>query len=117
MRRSNRVFSSCVLGDAVVYSESIVTAGGLDRVRPLMGVCPQFDTGLWDLLTGREHLILFASIKGLPSSARASEAAKLLEDVKVSMRLFLNARQSKRLTHAALTSVMLASCSSRKPQR
>ena len=35
----------------------------MDRVRPLMGVCPQFDV-LWDNLTGREHLHLFAAIKG-----------------------------------------------------
>ena len=70
-------------GDALIYSESIVTPGGLDRARPLMGVCPQFDTGLWELLTAEEHLTLFASIKGLPSSTRAAEVTKLLEDVKV----------------------------------
>jgi ABC-type multidrug transport system ATPase subunit len=48
-----------------------------------MGVCPQFDTGLWELLTGHEHLTLFASIKGLPALTRAVEVSKLLEDVKV----------------------------------
>ena len=32
-------------------------------MRPLMGVCPQFDV-LWEHLTGEEHLLLFAAIKG-----------------------------------------------------
>ena len=50
-------------GDALVYGQSIASAGGMDAVWPLMGVCPQFDV-LWDELTGREHLQLFASIKG-----------------------------------------------------
>lgn len=70
-------------GDALVYETSIASPGGLDKIRPLMGVCPQFDTGLWDLLTGLEHLHLFASIKGMPSSAIGNEATKLLEGVKV----------------------------------
>ena len=80
IKLTNRTFHA---GDALIYSESIVTAGGLDRARPLMGVCPQFDTGLWELLTGNEHLALFASIKGLPAQTRAVEVSKVLEDVKV----------------------------------
>ena len=50
-------------GDALVCGDSIASAGGMDRVRPLMGVCPQFDV-LWEQLTGEEHLLLFAAIKG-----------------------------------------------------
>lgn len=49
-------------GDALVYGESIGTPGGMDRIRALMGVCPQFDV-LWPELTGREHLHLFGRIK------------------------------------------------------
>lgn len=119
-------------GDALVCGTSIASAGGMDRVRPLMGVCPQvrrtstqlqvdtlqrmqrgdvnacqhhmpaptdgrngcpacgpcahachrilpsptilsqFDV-LWEQLTGREHLLLFGAIKG--DSARAGRAA------------------------------------------
>lgn len=70
-------------GDALIYGTSIATTYGLEQIRPLMGVCPQFDTGLWELLSGREHLHLFGSIKGIPASAIASEAARLLEDVKL----------------------------------
>ena len=50
-------------GDALVCGDSIASAGGMDRVRPLMGFCPQFDV-LWEQLTGEEHLLLFAAIKG-----------------------------------------------------
>ncbi|KAI3423876.1 hypothetical protein D9Q98_009710 [Chlorella vulgaris] len=70
-------------GEALVCGESIAAAGGMDRVRPLMGVCPQFDV-LWEQLTGAEHLLLFAAIKGLPSSVRQGDAARLLEEVKLS---------------------------------
>jgi hypothetical protein len=36
-------------------------------VRPLMGVCPQFDV-LWGELTGREHLMIYGHVKGVPFS-------------------------------------------------
>lgn len=52
-----------IAGDAVICGESITTNGGMDRVRQIMGVCPQFDVQ-YDRLTGREHLELYASIKG-----------------------------------------------------
>jgi ABC-type multidrug transport system ATPase subunit len=67
-------------GDAIVCGRSIVSS--IDKIRPLMGVCPQFDV-LWEELTGREHLILFAAIKGLPPPTHQAEAAKLLEEVKL----------------------------------
>jgi hypothetical protein len=51
-------------GDALIYNHAISSEGGLDCVRPLMGVCPQFDV-LWQQLSGREHLILYGQVKGL----------------------------------------------------
>ncbi|PSC73883.1 ABC transporter A family member 2 isoform B [Micractinium conductrix] len=69
-------------GDALVCGESIASGSGMDRVRPLMGVCPQFDV-LWEQLTGREHLDVFGAIKGLPTAARRDEAARLLDDVRL----------------------------------
>jgi ABC-type multidrug transport system ATPase subunit len=54
-------------GDALIYGQSISSEGGLDAVRPLMGVCPQFDV-LWGELTGSEHLAIYGHIKGLPFS-------------------------------------------------
>jgi ABC-type multidrug transport system ATPase subunit len=51
-------------GDALIYGHAISSEGGLDCVRPLMGVCPQFDV-LWQQLSGREHLTIYGLVKGL----------------------------------------------------
>lgn len=69
-------------GDALVYGESIRANGGMDRIRTMMGVCPQFDV-LWDELTGEEHLQTFGHVKGLEWDAVKGEAASLLERVKL----------------------------------
>ncbi|KAL4424942.1 hypothetical protein ABPG77_009671 [Micractinium sp. CCAP 211/92] len=69
-------------GDALVCGESIASASSMDRVRPLMGYCPQFDV-LFEQLTGREHLLLFGAIKGLPAGAARDEAARLLDEVRL----------------------------------
>ena len=49
-------------GDALVYGEALSAPGGIDRVRPLMGVYTQFDM-LWNELTGYEHLMLYGQLK------------------------------------------------------
>jgi hypothetical protein len=49
----------------LLCGESILTEGGLDRATGLIGVCPQFDV-LWGELTGMEHLLVAAHVKGLP---------------------------------------------------
>ncbi|KAL5816491.1 hypothetical protein ACOSQ3_024869 [Xanthoceras sorbifolium] len=55
-------------GDALIYGHSIRSSVGMSHVRKIIGVCPQFDV-LWDALSGRQHLELFASIKGLPPAS------------------------------------------------
>ena len=50
-------------GDANIYGKSV--RGELDAVRANMGVCPQHDV-LWDDLTVKEHLYIFAGIKRIP---------------------------------------------------
>lgn len=40
--------------------------GSMDEIREQLGVCPQHDI-LWPELTAREHLQLFAQLKGIPS--------------------------------------------------
>lgn len=52
-------------GEMLLCGESILTEGGLDRATGLIGVCPQFDV-LWGELTGLEHLLVAAHVKGLP---------------------------------------------------
>lgn len=41
VRRLSRRPRHRAAGDALVCGESIASAGGMDRVRPLMGYCPQ----------------------------------------------------------------------------
>ncbi|PKU48155.1 retinal-specific atp-binding cassette transporter isoform x1 [Limosa lapponica baueri] len=51
-------------GDAVVAGNSILT--DISNVHQNMGYCPQFDA-IDDLLTGREHLHLYARLRGVPA--------------------------------------------------
>jgi len=50
-------------GDAVIFGNSV--SEGLDKIREITGVCPQHDI-LWNELTAREHLKIFAEMKGIP---------------------------------------------------
>jgi ABC-type multidrug transport system ATPase subunit len=69
-------------GDALIYGIPVRSSIGMSKIRKLIGVCPQFDI-LWDSLSGKEHLDLFASIKGLPPSSIKSVIQKSLEEVKL----------------------------------
>uniref|UniRef100_A0A8C9NJ74 P-type phospholipid transporter n=1 Tax=Serinus canaria TaxID=9135 RepID=A0A8C9NJ74_SERCA len=51
-------------GDAIVAGSSILTH--ISDVHQNMGYCPQFDA-IDDLLTGREHLYLYARLRGVPA--------------------------------------------------
>ncbi|KAH7550334.1 hypothetical protein JRO89_XS13G0173200 [Xanthoceras sorbifolium] len=66
--------------DALIYGHSIRSSVGMSHVRKIIGVCPQFDV-LWDALSGRQHLELFASIKGLPPASVKSVAEKSSAEV------------------------------------
>ncbi|XP_060629951.2 retinal-specific phospholipid-transporting ATPase ABCA4 isoform X1 [Anolis sagrei] len=52
-------------GDAIVAGHSILTR--ISDVHQNMGYCPQFDA-IDDLLTGREHLRLYARLRGVPAA-------------------------------------------------
>ncbi|PKI78010.1 ABC transporter A family member 2-like isoform X2 [Punica granatum] len=69
-------------GDALIYGYSIRNSVGMSNIRKIIGVCPQFDI-LWDLLTGQEHLYLFANIKGLPPASIRSVVKKSLDEVRL----------------------------------
>ncbi|XP_026353368.1 retinal-specific phospholipid-transporting ATPase ABCA4 [Ursus arctos] len=51
-------------GDATIAGKSILT--NISDVHQNMGYCPQFDA-VDDLLTGREHLYLYARLRGVPA--------------------------------------------------
>ena len=67
-------------GEALVHDSSIRSPAGLAKIRGLIGVCPQFDV-LWGDLTGREHLLLFGAIKGIPKQQAEQQADALLDRV------------------------------------
>ncbi|KAF5196994.1 Abc transporter a family member [Thalictrum thalictroides] len=69
-------------GDALIYGHSVRSSIGMSNIQRIMGVCPQFDI-LWDVLSGKEHLHLFASIKGLPPSSIPSLAENSLAEVQL----------------------------------
>lgn len=69
-------------GDALIYGNSVRSSKGMSAIRGLVGVCAQFDS-LWNALSAKEHLHLFASIKGLPTTTRKSEVKRLLADVDI----------------------------------
>ncbi|KAK4533139.1 hypothetical protein CCYA_CCYA15G3996 [Cyanidiococcus yangmingshanensis] len=65
-------------GDAWAYGYSITKEQ--QTLRPIMGVCPQHDI-LWPHLTAREHVYLFATLKGIPRVKRIEEVNRRLEQV------------------------------------
>eukprot|EP01112_Ceratiomyxa_fruticulosa_P014927 TRINITY_DN4331_c0_g1_i7.p1 TRINITY_DN4331_c0_g1~~TRINITY_DN4331_c0_g1_i7.p1 ORF type:complete len:875 (-),score=184.80 TRINITY_DN4331_c0_g1_i7:65-2689(-) len=65
-------------GDAIILGHSIRT--DMPKIRKFMGVCPQHDL-LWPMLTGLEHLILYASFKGMNKEEALLEAETRLKEV------------------------------------
>ncbi|TNN47924.1 ATP-binding cassette sub-family A member 1 [Liparis tanakae] len=63
--------TSITCGEAFLHQHSVL--GEMERVHQLMGYCPQFDA-LSELLTGREHLQLYARLRGVPEEAVAKVA-------------------------------------------
>eukprot|EP00743_Colponemidia_sp_Colp-15_P004647 GILK01005008.1.p1 GENE.GILK01005008.1~~GILK01005008.1.p1 ORF type:complete len:2608 (-),score=498.63 GILK01005008.1:139-7962(-) len=65
-------------GEASIGGQDILT--DLSGARRLIGYCPQFDA-LLDLLTAREHLELYANVKGIPSSKIPAFVEQKLEEM------------------------------------
>ncbi|XP_026331721.1 ATP-binding cassette sub-family A member 5-like, partial [Hyposmocoma kahamanoa] len=67
-------------GTAYVYGLDVRDPNDMHEIRQMIGVCPQQDV-LFDLLTVKEHLQFFASIKGIPRKRISDEINKALSDV------------------------------------
>ena len=65
-------------GDGFIYGHSVVAE--METIRRFMGVCPQHDI-LWNDLTAREHLEIFAELKNVPSYERAAVVDDKLRSV------------------------------------
>ena len=66
-------------GSASVFGMDILNNGMTD-LRKIMGVCPQHDV-LFDYLTPKEHLQLFAAFKGTPSKLIEDSVKKMIDDL------------------------------------
>ncbi|KAJ3034928.1 ATP-binding cassette sub- A member 1 [Rhizophlyctis rosea] len=73
-------------GDALIYGLSV--RNQMHRIRSIMGVCPQHDI-LFDDLTAREHIQLYAGLKGVIKS----EVPALIEHRLKAVRLWKVADQ------------------------
>ncbi|KAK3930971.1 ATP-binding cassette sub-family A member 12 [Frankliniella fusca] len=79
-------------GDALVAGASVRT--DMDGVRRLVGYCPQFDA-LVPLLTVREHLDLYCSLRGIPSARRQAAVDRALRRLNLG---FYQDKQAKSLS-------------------
>jgi ABC-type multidrug transport system ATPase subunit len=67
-------------GEMNVFGYNLRTKSGMRHLRNQLGVCPQHDV-LWAELTVKEHLEIFADIKGVDRMIRASEIEKAIAGV------------------------------------
>ena len=65
-------------GDALIFGRNIV--GDMGNIRQNLGVCPQHNT-LYDILTVREHLVMYARIKGVPETRLRETVQQSVERV------------------------------------
>lgn len=65
-------------GDVFINGKNVTTE--MNQIRHLIGYCPQFDA-LLDNLTSREHLELYAAIKGIPPHLREDMIQTMLTEL------------------------------------
>ncbi|XP_057438072.1 ABC transporter A family member 1 isoform X2 [Lotus japonicus] len=65
-------------GDALVFGKNIIS--DIDEIRKVLGVCPQHDI-LFPELTVREHLELFAALKGVEVDSLEGVVANMVDEV------------------------------------
>ncbi|XP_039297783.1 ATP-binding cassette sub-family A member 2 [Nilaparvata lugens] len=67
-------------GTAHIFGMDIRNAENMENIRSMTGVCPQHDI-LFDLLTPREHLHFYATIRNVPQSLIDTEVDKTLTEI------------------------------------
>ena len=68
-------------GDALIYGYSVKDQ--IQEIRSIMGICPQHDI-LFDDLTAKEHIELYAGLKGVSLAERQALISDRLAAVKLS---------------------------------
>lgn len=71
-------------GDALVFGKNILT--DMDDIRKNLGVCPQYDI-LFPELTVKEHLEIFANIKGVNEDSLESIVTEMVDEVGLADKL------------------------------
>lgn len=78
-RSSTPIFTFLHLaGDAIINGLSV--KNDMTAIRQDLGVCPQFDI-LWPEITVKEHLMLYAAIKGFTRQQQLDEATAAAHDI------------------------------------
>ena len=67
-------------GDSYIYGLSV--KNDMDKVRDIMGICPQHDI-LWNDLTAREHMQIFCDLRQIPYEQVDDVIRERLEDVQL----------------------------------
>ncbi|XP_020590496.1 ABC transporter A family member 1 isoform X2 [Phalaenopsis equestris] len=65
-------------GDALVFGKNITTS--MDDIRKALGVCPQHDI-LFPELTVKEHMVMFAALKGVADHCLEGEVNEMINEV------------------------------------
>ncbi|XP_060186206.1 ABC transporter A family member 1 isoform X3 [Lycium barbarum] len=71
-------------GDALVLGKNILT--DMDEIRKSLGVCPQYDI-LFPELTVKEHLEIFADLKGVSEDSKEKAVAEMVDEVGLADKL------------------------------
>ncbi|XP_041362792.1 cholesterol transporter ABCA5-like isoform X3 [Gigantopelta aegis] len=69
-------------GTATINNMDVSHSGDMERIRSVTGVCPQHDI-LYDELSCREHLDIFAGIKGVGKEERDDVVEKIMKAVDI----------------------------------
>jgi ABC-type multidrug transport system ATPase subunit len=70
-------------GDATIYGNRITSE--MAEIRNSLGVCPQHDT-VWEKLSVKDHLIVFAGIKGTPLHEIPSMVREMVAELKLEQK-------------------------------
>ncbi|XP_044531089.1 ATP-binding cassette sub-family A member 10-like [Gracilinanus agilis] len=69
-------------GSATIYNNKLSEINDLEKIRKIIGVCPQCNVQL-DFLTARENLRLFAKIKGIRPQKVEQEVQRILKQLEM----------------------------------
>ncbi|XP_076447270.1 cholesterol transporter ABCA5-like isoform X2 [Babylonia areolata] len=67
-------------GTATIRGLDVSCSGDVEEIRTMCGICPQHNI-LYDELSAKEHLVIFAGIKGVPADKTEAEVKRAMESV------------------------------------